>query len=114
MPALSPTMDDGEVVIWLKKEGDRVDVGDVLCEIKTDKATMGFESQEEGFLAKILVPDNSPGVLVGSIIGVIVEEKDDISKVDSSHFSDVVPKSSSEPTQESVPQVQTPAATKSE
>lgn len=55
MPALSPTMSEGNLVSWTKKEGDQVKVGDVLCEIQTDKATIGFESQEEGYLAKILV-----------------------------------------------------------
>lgn len=56
MPALSPTMSEGNLLIWSKKEGEKVNVGDVLCEIQTDKATIGFESQEEGYLAKILVP----------------------------------------------------------
>jgi len=56
MPALSPTMSDGTLVTWSKKEGDKVNVGDILCEIQTDKATIGFESQEEGYLAKIIIP----------------------------------------------------------
>ncbi|XP_028548072.1 dihydrolipoyllysine-residue acetyltransferase component 1 of pyruvate dehydrogenase complex, mitochondrial-like isoform X2 [Dendrobium catenatum] len=49
MPALSPTMDQGNIVKWRKKEGDKIDVGDVICEIETDKATLEFESLEEGF-----------------------------------------------------------------
>lgn len=55
MPSLSPTMTEGTIVNWLKKEGDKVAPGDVLCEIQTDKAVMSFEVEEEGVLAKILV-----------------------------------------------------------
>lgn len=55
MPSLSPTMTEGTIVKWLKKEGDTVAPGDVLCEIQTDKAVMSFEVEEEGILAKILV-----------------------------------------------------------
>lgn len=55
MPSLSPTMTEGTIVSWLKKEGDQVAPGDVLCEIQTDKAVMSFETEEEGVLAKILV-----------------------------------------------------------
>ena len=55
MPALSPTMENGTIAKWFKKEGDRVDVGEAICDIQTDKATVAFESQEEGYLAKIIV-----------------------------------------------------------
>lgn len=55
MPSLSPTMTEGNIVKWLKKEGDTIAAGDVLCEIQTDKAVMSFETEEEGILAKILV-----------------------------------------------------------
>lgn len=55
MPSLSPTMTEGTIVKWMKKEGDVVAPGDVLCEIQTDKAVMSFEIEEEGILAKILV-----------------------------------------------------------
>lgn len=55
MPSLSPTMTAGTIVKWLKKEGDTISPGDVLCEIQTDKAVMSFETEEEGILAKILV-----------------------------------------------------------
>lgn len=55
MPSLSPTMTEGNIVKWLKKEGDTISAGDVLCEIQTDKAVMAFETEEEGVLAKILV-----------------------------------------------------------
>lgn len=57
MPSLSPTMTEGTIVKWMKKEGDVVAPGDVLCEIQTDKAVMSFEIEEEGILAKILVSD---------------------------------------------------------
>lgn len=66
MPALSPTMSEGNILLWSKKEGDLVKPGDVLCEIQTDKATMGFESQEEGYLAKILIPmEKGKNIAVG-------------------------------------------------
>lgn len=55
MPSLSPTMTEGVIIKWLKKEGDTISAGDVLCEIQTDKAVMSFETEEEGILAKILV-----------------------------------------------------------
>lgn len=54
MPALSPTMENGTISKWNKKVGDKVDIGDVMCEVTTDKATVGYESQEEGYIAKIL------------------------------------------------------------
>ncbi|XP_047970306.1 dihydrolipoyllysine-residue acetyltransferase component 1 of pyruvate dehydrogenase complex, mitochondrial [Salvia hispanica] len=81
MPALSPTMSQGNIVKWLKKEGDKIQVGDVLCEIETDKATVEFESLEEGFLAKILVPEGSKDVPVGQPIAVTVEDQDDIGSI---------------------------------
>ncbi|KAL9268049.1 hypothetical protein AKJ16_DCAP21633 [Drosera capensis] len=81
MPALSPTMIQGNIAKWRKKEGDKIAVGDVLCEIETDKATLEFESLEEGYLAKILVPEGSKGVQVGQPIAVTVEDLDDIQNV---------------------------------
>lgn len=89
MPALSPTMETGEVMNWLKKEGEKVSVGDVICEIKTDKATMGFESQEDGYLAKILVGENSEDVAVGRTIGILVEDEEDVGNIDVADFKDV-------------------------
>ncbi|KAH1191554.1 Dihydrolipoyllysine-residue acetyltransferase component 1 of pyruvate dehydrogenase complex, mitochondrial [Glycine max] len=70
MPALSPTMTQGNIAKWRKKEGEKIEVGDVLCEIETDKATLEFESLEEGFLAKILVPEGSKDVPVGQPIAI--------------------------------------------
>ncbi|KAL9251434.1 hypothetical protein AKJ16_DCAP14955 [Drosera capensis] len=81
MPALSPTMSQGNIAKWTKKEGDKIAVGDVLCEIETDKATLEFESLEEGYLAKILVPEGSKDVQVGQPIAVTVEDLDDIQNV---------------------------------
>ena len=86
MPALSPTMSAGNIVSWSKKEGDQVKVGDIICEIQTDKATIGFESQEDGYLAKILVPMDAKNVEVGKLIGLLVEEKKDIATVDVSKY----------------------------
>ncbi|TQE00062.1 hypothetical protein C1H46_014315 [Malus baccata] len=78
MPALSPTMAQGNIAKWFKKEGDKIEPGDILCEIETDKATVEFESLEEGFLAKILVPEGSKDVPVGQPIAITVEDADDI------------------------------------
>ncbi|CAN6565880.1 unnamed protein product [Malus baccata var. baccata] len=78
MPALSPTMTQGNIAKWWKKEGDKIEPGDILCEIETDKATIEFESLEEGFLAKILAPDGSKDVPVGQPIAITVEDADDI------------------------------------
>ncbi|WP_222182150.1 pyruvate dehydrogenase complex E1 component subunit beta [Geminicoccus harenae] len=74
MPALSPTMTEGNLARWLKKEGDPVRSGDVLAEIETDKATMEFEAVDEGVLGKILVPEGTQGVAVNTPIGVLLEE----------------------------------------
>ena len=74
LPALSPTMTEGKIARWLKKEGDTVSSGDVLLEIETDKATMEVEAVEEGILGKILVAEGTEGVAVNTPIAVIVEE----------------------------------------
>ncbi|KAG8281792.1 hypothetical protein J6590_051847 [Homalodisca vitripennis] len=77
MPSLSPTMTEGTIVNWLKKEGEKVSPGDVLCEIQTDKAVMSFETEEEGVLAKILVPSGTKDVKVGTLIALLVGEGED-------------------------------------
>jgi pyruvate dehydrogenase E2 component (dihydrolipoamide acetyltransferase) len=74
MPALSPTMTEGNLARWLKKEGDPVKAGDVIAEIETDKATMEVEAVEEGKLGKILVAEGSQGVKVNDVIAVLLEE----------------------------------------
>ncbi|MGO9672778.1 MAG: pyruvate dehydrogenase complex dihydrolipoamide acetyltransferase [Methylocella sp.] len=77
MPALSPTMEKGNLSRWLKKEGDTVKSGDILAEIETDKATMEVEAVDEGVLAKIIVPDGTADVAVNDVIGVIAGEGED-------------------------------------
>ena len=77
MPALSPTMEKGNLSKWLKKEGDVIKSGDVLAEIETDKATMEVEAVDEGVLGKIVVPEGSSDVPVNQVIGLILEEGED-------------------------------------
>lgn len=72
LPALSPTMERGTIVRWTKQEGDQLSEGDLLAEIETDKATMGFEAPEEGFLAKIVVPAGSKDVPLGKVSTCVV------------------------------------------
>ena len=79
MPALSPTMEEGTLATWLVKEGDTVSSGDILAEIETDKATMEFEAVDEGTIAKILVPEGSDGVKVGTPIALLAAEGEDAS-----------------------------------
>lgn len=82
MPALSPTMTDGKLAKWLKKEGDAVESGDVLAEIETDKATMEFEAVEEGVLGKILVAEGTENVPVNEPIALLLEEGEDASALE--------------------------------
>src|SRR5262252_4675531 len=77
MPALSPTMTEGNLTRWLKKEGDEVHSGDVIAEIETDKATMEFEAVDEGTLGKIIVPEGAQGIKVNQPIAVLLEEGED-------------------------------------
>ena len=79
MPALSPTMTEGNLAKWLKKEGDAVKSGDILCEIETDKATMEYEAVDEGVLGKILVAGGTSGVAVNTPIALLLEEGEDAS-----------------------------------
>lgn len=78
LPALSPTMEMGSIISWEKKEGDKLDEGDLLAEIETDKATMGFETPEEGYLAKILIPAGSKDIPIGKLLCIIVENESDV------------------------------------
>lgn len=82
MPALSPTMEEGNIVKWMKKEGETVSAGDALCEIETDKAVVTMESNDDGVLAKILVEEGSRNVRLGSLIALLVEEGQDWKQVD--------------------------------
>ncbi len=79
MPALSPTMTEGSLGRWLKKEGDQIKSGDILAEIETDKATMEFEAVDEGTLGKILVPDGTQGVKVNQPIALLLAEGENAS-----------------------------------
>jgi pyruvate dehydrogenase E2 component (dihydrolipoamide acetyltransferase) len=81
MPALSPTMEKGNLAKWLKKEGDVIKSGDVLAEIETDKATMEVESIDDGILAKIVVAAGTQDVLVNQLIAVIAADGEDVAKV---------------------------------
>jgi pyruvate dehydrogenase E2 component (dihydrolipoyllysine-residue acetyltransferase) len=78
MPALSPTMEKGNLARWLKKEGDKIKSGDVIAEIETDKATMEYEAIEDGTLAKIVVPEGTQDVAVNSVIAVLAGEGEDV------------------------------------
>ena len=82
MPALSPTMEEGNLAKWLVKEGDSVTSGDVLAEIETDKATMEVEAVDEGTVGKIVVPDGTAGVKVNELIAVLLEDGEDASAID--------------------------------
>src|SRR5712672_527498 len=74
MPALSPTMDKGNLAKWLKQVGDKVKAGDVIAEIETDKATMEVEAADDGTLTQILIPDGTEGVKVNTPIAVLSGE----------------------------------------
>ena len=78
MPALSPTMEKGNLAKWLKKEGDKIKSGDVIAEIETDKATMEYEAVDDGTLAKIVVPEGTQDVAVNSVIAVLANESEDV------------------------------------
>ncbi len=78
MPALSPTMTEGNLVKWLVGRGDRVEPGDVIAEIETDKATMEVEAVDEGVVGRIVVPEGSEGVAVNAVIAVLVEEGEEL------------------------------------
>ena len=77
MPALSPTMEKGNLAKWFKKEGEAVKTGDVIAEIETDKATMEYEAVDDGVLAKIVVPEGTNDVPVNQLIAVLAQEGED-------------------------------------
>src|SRR5690242_13251721 len=84
MPALSPTMEKGNLAKWLKKEGDKVKSGDVIAEIETDKATMEVEAVDEGTIAKILVPEGTADVPVNDVIAIMAGDGEDVKAAASS------------------------------
>src|SRR5580704_16713064 len=77
MPALSPTMEQGKLAKWLKKEGDKVSSGDAIAEIETDKATMEVEAVDEGTIGKLLVPEGAQDIAVNAPIAVLRAEGED-------------------------------------
>ena len=91
MPALSPTMEEGNLAKWLVNEGDSVSAGDVIAEIETDKATMEVEAVDEGILAKIVVAEGSEGVKVNTVIAVLAEDGEDASAVEAPKTADTPP-----------------------
>ena len=99
MPALSPTMTEGTLAKWLKGEGDKVESGDILVEIETDKATMEVEAADEGVLAKILVDEGTGGVKVNEVIALILEEGEEDAAL---HETPAVPSPAPEPPAERI------------
>ena len=93
MPALSPTMTEGTIAKWVKKEGDAVESGDVLAEIETDKATMEVESIDDGTMGKILVAEGTEGVAVNQVIALLLEDGEDASALDGVDVSAPAPTS---------------------
>ncbi|WP_407051075.1 pyruvate dehydrogenase complex dihydrolipoamide acetyltransferase [Methyloraptor flagellatus] len=106
MPALSPTMEKGNLAKWLKQEGDTIKSGDVIAEIETDKATMEVEAVDEGILAKILVPAGSADVPVNTKIAIIAAEGEDVAAAAAGGSSAAAPKAEATP----APAAATPAA----
>src|SRR6516165_9063877 len=96
MPALSPTMEKGNLAKWLKKEGDKVKSGDVIAEIETDKATMEVEAVDEGTIAKILVPEGTQDVPVNNVIAVLAGDGEDVKAAAGSAPSAAPPKPAAE------------------
>ncbi|MXQ84995.1 hypothetical protein E5288_WYG004074 [Bos mutus] len=103
MPSLSPTMEEGNIVKWLKKEGEAVSAGDALCEIETDKAVVTLDASDDGILAKIVVAEGSKNIQLGSLIGLLVEEGEDWKHVE-------IPKDTGPPPPAAKPSVPPPSA----
>lgn len=97
MPALSPTMEKGNLAKWLKKEGDKVKSGDVIAEIETDKATMEVEAVDEGTIAKILVPEGTQDVPVNDVIAVMAGDGEDVKAAASAGAAPAAPKAAEPP-----------------
>jgi pyruvate dehydrogenase E2 component (dihydrolipoamide acetyltransferase) len=97
MPALSPTMEKGNLAKWLKKEGDKVKSGDVIAEIETDKATMEVEAVDEGTIAKILVPEGTADVPVNDIIAILAGDGEDVKAAASAGGGAAAPKPAAAP-----------------
>ena len=102
MPALSPTMTEGNLAKWLKQEGDEVHSGDVLAEIETDKATMEVEAVDDGKIGKILVPEGAQGIKVNEPIALLLGEGEDASAIEKFRVPAPQPAPVAEPSVESV------------
>ncbi|KAF0267406.1 hypothetical protein FOG50_00286 [Hanseniaspora uvarum] len=113
MPALSPTMTQGGLAVWSKEIGDHLEPGCVLAEVETDKAQMDFEFQEEGFLAKVLVPEGSKDIPVNTPIAVYVEEEADVAAFKDFTVADAGGAKKAAPKEEA-PKKEAPAAPKEE
>src|ERR1700760_3847846 len=113
MPALSPTMEKGNLAKWLKKEGDKVKSGDVIAEIETDKATMEVEAVDEGTIAKILVPEGTADVPVNDVIAVLAGDGEDVKAAGASAGAKPAPAKAEAPSQ-AKPASPPPAAPASE
>ena len=110
MPALSPTMEKGNLARWLKKEGDKVKSGDVIAEIETDKATMEVEAVDEGTIAKILVPEGTQDVPVNDVIAVLAGDGEDVKSAGAKPSAGAAPaKAEASPTPVSPPPAAAPA-----
>ena len=96
MPALSPTMEEGTLAKWLVKPGDKVEAGDIMAEIETDKATMEFEAVDEGTIASIAVEEGSEGVKVGTVIAMLAEEGEDLDEAAAAAPADTASEAESE------------------
>ncbi|CAN0436988.1 unnamed protein product, partial [Discosporangium mesarthrocarpum] len=103
MPALSPTMTEGNLAKWHKNEGDTVSSGDVIAEIETDKATMEVEAVDEGVLGKIVIAEGSENVQVNAVIGVLLEDGEDAGAID-----DTAPAAPAAPAADPAPAAQEP------
>ena len=97
MPALSPTMEEGNLAKWLVKEGDTVKSGDVIAEIETDKATMEVEAVDEGVVAKIVVPAGTEAVKVNALIAILAEEGEDVAAAAAAGGGSSAPKAEAAP-----------------
>ena len=102
MPALSPTMTEGKLTRWLKREGDQVSAGDAIAEVETDKATMEIEAAADGTLGKILVPENAESVAVNTPIALLLEEGEDAAALEAA-VPAAAPESAAEPESAEVP-----------
>ena len=109
MPALSPTMEEGTLAKWLVKEGDKIQSGDLIAEIETDKATMEFEAVDEGIIGKLLVSEGSEGVKVNSPIAVILDDGEELRVSETADLVVETEHTKPEVTKEEVAEIQKPS-----